>query len=175
MLTERLAMKYNISERSDMIKTIGVGDFAVVNDGGGIIKTYALGSCVAVMAWDWKRKIAGMVHIAHPRSTINEEKARDLPGYFADTGVRILLKQMELFGAERGKMWVKMAGGAAVMEQIQQFDIGKENVLAVRKILWESRMGILKSDVGGGRHRTVWIEAGTGKVHIRHNDEEWTL
>lgn len=158
-----------------MTETIGIGELAVVTGPGKVIKTYALGSCVAVIGWDWHHGVAGMVHVAHPDSSINQKKASETPGYFADTGVRELLKKMEQQGAKQSKIVIKLVGGAAVMEQILRFDIGKENVLAVKKALWQIRMGVLKSDVGGNLHRTVWIETDNGEVRIRHNDREWML
>ena len=55
---------------------IGIGHFKVSAKPGDEIKTYALGSCIAVVLYDKKAKIAGMIHIALPDSAVNAEKAK---------------------------------------------------------------------------------------------------
>ncbi|MDH4225679.1 MAG: chemotaxis protein CheD, partial [Deltaproteobacteria bacterium] len=49
---------------------------------------------MSVILLDSTTKTAGMVHIALPESEINPEKAKSMPGYFADTGVEALMEQM---------------------------------------------------------------------------------
>ena len=61
---------------------VGIGEWAVSNDVADTLKTYALGSCVAVMIYDSRLLIAGMIHIALPDSAVDAERARILPGYF---------------------------------------------------------------------------------------------
>jgi chemotaxis protein CheD len=68
---------------------LGVGDFEASNKPEDTIKTYALGSCVGVVMVDPKARIAGMIHVALPDSNINPAKAKQHPGYFADTGYGI--------------------------------------------------------------------------------------
>ncbi|MFZ4618068.1 MAG: chemotaxis protein CheD, partial [Rectinemataceae bacterium] len=104
--------------------TLGVGDWAVSDNPQDIIKTYALGSCVGVMIYDVSRHIAGMAHIALPDSAVDPEKARRQPGYFADVGVSVMIEEMKKQGATRAHVWVKLAGGATVMDPNGIFDIG---------------------------------------------------
>ena len=69
---------------------VGIGEYCVSNDPDDIIKTFALGSCVAVIMYDKIKKIAGLIHIALPYSEISDEKREKLPGYFADSGFTLL-------------------------------------------------------------------------------------
>ena len=93
---------------------VGIGD-VTVSGGEKEIKTYALGSCVALVVWDSMLKVGGMVHVALPESEINPEKARDKPGYFADTGLPVLFAELKKIGANRKTCWVKMIGGASIL------------------------------------------------------------
>ena len=47
---------------ADKPVVVGIAEMEVVRDSGKIA-TYALGSCVGVCLYDYKNKVAGMVHI----------------------------------------------------------------------------------------------------------------
>ncbi|MEZ4598817.1 MAG: chemotaxis protein CheD [Syntrophotaleaceae bacterium] len=147
---------------------LGIGDYGASNSPGSTVKTFALGSCVAVIVLDPKTHTVGMVHVALPDSSINEAKGRERPGYFADLGVPLLLKEMTRCGAPsngRGLV-VKLVGGASIMDHSETFNIGKRNVLAIKKMLWSFGMGPLAEDVGGNHSRTVTVAVDTGKVVV---------
>ncbi len=145
---------------------IGIGDLGASKGQDDILKTFALGSCVAVILLDPKQRAAGMVHIALPEAKINPAKAQERPGYFADTGIPALLREMKKLGCQpnaRGLM-VKLAGGAKVMDPNDTFNIGKRNILAAKKALWAFGLGPVAEDVGGNFSRTVAISLATGDV-----------
>ncbi|NQU65674.1 MAG: chemotaxis protein CheD, partial [SAR324 cluster bacterium] len=77
---------------------VGIGELAVSKTKGEIIKTFGLGSCVAMVVLDPKVRAVGLIHIALPDSTINLEKAKKQPGYFADTGIPYLMHEMAKLG-----------------------------------------------------------------------------
>ena len=74
---------------------LGVGDYGATKEQGGIIRTMALGSCVAVMILDRGTRCVGMDHVALPESSVSPDRARQLPGYFADTGIPALIEIMK--------------------------------------------------------------------------------
>lgn len=147
---------------------LGVGDLGVTNRPGDIIKTLALGSCVAVVLLEPRSRSVGMVHVALPESSIDAKKAVTQPGYFADTGVAALLSEMKrITGVDSvRKFIVKLAGGAKVLDPNNTFNIGKRNELAVKKVLWSLGMGAHAEDVGGHITRSVSVEVDTGRVII---------
>jgi len=154
---------------------LGVGDWAVSDDAMDVIKTYALGSCVAVIIYDVSVRIAGMVHIALPDSAVDPEKAATQPGYFADIGVAVMIEEMKRRGATRAHVWVKLAGGATVMDPKGIFDIGKRNVLAIKRALWRSSLGPIAEDTGGGTSRTVSMAVADGTVALTAGQRQWTI
>ncbi len=160
------------------VNVIGVGDVGVTKDVGATLKTFALGSCVAVILLDPTHRAVGMAHIALPRSKTNPERAKATPGYFADTGLELLFEQMSDLGCDPdGKgMVVKLAGGAKVLEMDATFDIGKKNALAIKKHLWKRGLGPVSEDIGGNKSRTVELDAETGRVTISSSTgERWEL
>ena len=85
---------------------IPIGGLDVSNVTEETIRTLALGSCIAVIIYDPLKKVAGMIHFALPDSKANPDKAEVMPGYFADTGIPLLLEKMVKLGAELKNSWV---------------------------------------------------------------------
>lgn len=147
---------------------IGVGGLAASKTQGDVIKTYALGSCVAMVLIDLKTNSMGMVHIALPSSEVNPQKSNLSPGYFADTGIPALIQLMTNLGCRnngRG-MVVKLVGGASILDANHTFEIGKRNVLTIKKILWRYGMASSAEDVGGSHSRTISLSVDTMEVLI---------
>jgi chemotaxis protein CheD len=147
---------------------VGIGELAVSKNPDEVIKTFGLGSCVAVIVLEPKVRAVGLIHIALPESVINPEKAKKQPGYFADTGIPYLIEAMaKLGGQPEGKgLIVKLVGGAQVMDPNQRFNIGKRNVLAIKKILWKYNLAVVAEETGGNNSRTVDVAVRTGRVTI---------
>ncbi|MFP4178798.1 MAG: chemotaxis protein CheD [Spirochaetaceae bacterium] len=154
---------------------VGIGEWKVSNQQDDIIKTYALGSCVAVITYDQKKGVAGMIHIALPESKVNAGKAERLPGYFADTGLPLLIKDMERKGADKKSIKVRLAGGASIMDENRNFDIGRRNTIAVKRFLWKNGLGVIREDTGGNKSRTVAVNVSDGTVTVSNSGKTWTL
>jgi chemotaxis protein CheD len=147
---------------------VGVGDCRVSADPGAEIVTYALGSCIAVAIWDPVAKVGGLLHFMLPDSSIDRiSGGRDNPYRYADTGTPMLFRTAYQQGAEKRRLLVRLAGGAAVVDDDGVFNIGKRNYAALRKILWKAGVMVHGEDVGGSNSRSVRLEVGTGKFFIR--------
>lgn len=147
---------------------VGIGEVAVSKNPDEVLKTFGLGSCVAIIALDPKVRTVALIHIALPDSSINPDKAKQLPGYFADTGIPHMFGEMSKQGSQpNGKgLIIKLVGGAQVMDPNQRFNIGKRNVLAIKKILWKYNLAVVAEEVGGNISRTVDVNVKTGRVTI---------
>ncbi len=144
---------------------VGVGDYATSKNPKEIVKTLALGSCVAIVVLDPVNRAIGLLHVALPESSINKKRALEKPGMFADTGINTLLEEMKKAGYQMGgRLIVKLAGGASIMDPNNTFNIGKRNILAVRKCLWHYKLGAVSEDIGGTISRSVSVNLKTGKV-----------
>ena len=94
---------------------------------------------------------------------------------YADTGMKVLVDKMISMGANKRRIQVKIAGGAAMDSGPKGFDIGKRNHLAIRKILWKNGMLISSEDVGGSSPRNLHINIENGSVTVRSNNLEKNL
>lgn len=157
------------------VVNVGIGEWAVSSVPGEILKTYALGSCVAVCIFDVQKRIAGLIHVALPDSSIDQAKTRATPGYFADSGLPLMIEEMKSKGASRPHVWVKMAGGASVLDNCGMFDIGRRNALAVKRILWRSTLELVAEDVGGSISRTISFAVDSGELVVSSGNEKWKL
>ena len=98
----------------------------------------ALGSCIAVVAHDPVARVTGMAHVALPGTARGVHRKRTV-GYYADTAVPALLRAMEeTIGARCGAgLSIKLFGGASMVDGMSHMAIGRRNVLAVRRALYE--------------------------------------
>lgn len=156
-------------------KDVGIGDLWVSKDPTEEIKTYALGSCVALVVWDKDNLVGGLIHIALPESKINPEKALDRPGYFVDSGLPLFFNELKRLGANRRSSWVKLIGGSSILDESNTFDIGRRNTLAVKKYLWKLGLALNAEDVGGSISRTVALTIGNGDLVISSGANKWTI
>jgi chemotaxis protein CheD len=154
---------------------VGIGDLEVSRNQEEVIKTYALGSCVAVIAYDKVNKVAGLMHVALPEASINPQKAAEKPGYFADSGMPAFMAALKKAAAAQSFLVIKLAGGASIMDDNGRFDIGKRNILAIRKLLWKIGLGTIAEDVGGSISRTVTVSVATGEVTLSSAGKQWSL
>ena len=129
--------------------------------------TYALGSCLGIVAHDPVARVGGLLHVMLPDSALDVWKASAHPAMFVDTGVPRLFREAYRLGAVKERMVVKVAGGASAQGTGDMFEIGKRNMIALRKILWKNGVLIKASDVGGVVSRTMSLDVATGDVMLR--------
>ena len=154
---------------------VGVGDCLVSNDPQGVLVTYALGSCIAILIHDAVAEVGGLLHYMLPDSSIDSAKARQRPFVYADTGIPRLFQMAYRMGAEKSRLYVAAVGGAQVMDPHGTFNIGKKNYLAMQKIFRNAEVMVETEEVGGTASRTVRLEIATGKILMRQGEEEREL
>jgi chemotaxis protein CheD len=146
---------------------VGIGDCQVSKDPESVIVTYALGSCIGLMIHDPVAGVGGLLHFMLPESSLDLAKAEKNPFMFADTGIPALFRSAYQLGADKRRLVVSVAGGAQMMDTQGAFNIGKRNVLMMRKILWKAGVMVHAEEVGGMTSRTIRLDIGTGKVLLR--------
>jgi chemotaxis protein CheD len=134
---------------------------------GDVIVTHALGSCLGISAHDPVAQVGGLLHVMMPMSNINPDKARLNPYMFVDTGVPKFFQELYGAGATKGRLCVKVAGGANVHANSKDtFAIGKRNFIVLKKMFWKNGVMLDAEDVGGQHARTMYVEIGSGRVWL---------
>lgn len=156
-----------LTDARESVIVVGVGDRRVASPPAVSLATYALGSCVALVAWDWKLKAGGLLHAMLPDSSIDPARALANPSIFVDTGVPALLRDLLERGSSRKQLRWCLAGGANMMADASHFEIGKRNHLALKKLLWRLGVFVDQEDVGGNESRSVRLDLETGRIDMR--------
>ncbi len=160
------------------VRVVGIGGLDASKSPEDTLVTYALGSCVALILYEPRIKLAGMAHIALPESSVSLAKATELPGYFADTGVPLLMRLLVKLGASpaTSRIRAKLVGGSRIMDNDRVFDIGSRNIEAIRARLREHKIVSAAEDIGGVLSRTVSVRVADGRVEIQTSDmKKWEL
>ena len=146
---------------------VGIGEFKHSKSVSDELKTYGLGSCVALIVHSKAQAAAGMIHVALPESEVNAVKAKSLPGYFADTGIPLVLDWVDrMSNGNRRLFTYRLYGGASILDSNGRFDIGRRNALAIKRLLWKYGCGVVREDLGGNASRTVSVQVDTGEVLV---------
>ncbi|MEN6464705.1 MAG: chemotaxis protein CheD [Syntrophaceae bacterium] len=148
-------------------QVVGISDFKVSGNRDDVLVTYALGSCIGVAVYDPVAGVGGLLHFMLPDSTLDQNKAKESPAMFADTGIPLLFKACYRLGADKKRMIVKVAGGASILDDTNYFRIGQKNITALRKIFWKNNVLIEREDTGKNHNRTVRLSIADGKVLVR--------
>lgn len=148
---------------------VGIADMKLSSARGDQIITHALGSCLGITVYDPVAAVGGMLHVMLPQSSIDEAKAADNPSMFVDSGVPRLFQEAYRLGAQKTRIEVRVAGGAATQTfgDDDYFQIGKRNMVMLRKLLWKNGVMIKAEDVGGTASRTMLLDLQTGAVTLK--------
>jgi chemotaxis protein CheD len=139
-----------------------------VGGGSSLLKT-TLGSCVAVVLYDPRKKIGGMAHIMLPKRLPNDATV----GKYADTAIAELLQRLLAGGCSRSNIRAVISGGANMFPQSgdrRVATIGEKNLAAVKRILNEMEIPIIHEDTGGEHGRALLFDNRSGELQIRTLD-----
>ncbi|ELY47704.1 chemotaxis protein CheD [Natronorubrum bangense] len=149
---------------------VGISEL-VVSEGDDTLKSYGLGSCLAIALYDPDREIGGLAHVMLPDGDAAENSDRK-PGKYADTAIRALLRRMVEQGANYTAVEAKIAGGSDMFE-FESFGegVGQRNITAAKAELEKLGVPLIAEDVGGDHGRTVEFTPGTGTLIIKTADK----
>jgi chemotaxis protein CheD len=154
-----------VRAQQSLEKSVGVGQWAVLN-GAGRLVSHGLGSCVAIILYDAKHRVAGMAHVLLPNETYSRDRSR--PAKFAQAAVPHLVEEMRRAGAT-GTLSARLVGGASMFGALlttSGINMGARNVAAAREALQRAGISVVAEDVGGEFGRTAWVAADDGKVTV---------
>ena len=156
---------------------VGIADMKLSTSRGDQLSTHALGSCLGITVFDPVAGVGGMLHVMLPQSSIDPEKATENPHMFVDSGVPRLFIEAYKLGAQKSRMHLKVAGGASTqgIGDEDYFQIGKRNIVMLRKLLWKNGVMITAEDVGGTSSRTMLLDLADGSVSLKVQGVEKVL
>jgi chemotaxis protein CheD len=152
---------------SRRVLQVGMAQYAV-GQGEDVLKTLGLGSCVGVCLYDPAMHLGGLVHIMLPEMALYQDKGTEAK--YADTGVRLLVRELQRKGAIPSRLLAKLAGGAQMFTfsgQSEVMRIGERNVAASHKALQELQIPVVAEHTGGNYGRTIEFSCNGGALEVR--------
>lgn len=136
-----------------------------VSLGSGTLRVLALGSCVAVIAYDRAGKRGGLAHVMLPGRALKRD-GEDRTKY-AEDAIDALFEKMKSLGGRIEDLEIVLIGGADVLGE------GNISMLVVNSVLDHlKRLGIkpAKQMLGGTQRRSVLIDTGSGRIIYTEGD-----
>ena len=147
--------------------TAKIGEI-VVGKKGDQLQALALGSCIGLVVYDPKLKVAALAHILLPEK--NKFSKPGPPGKYGTEATGESIKTVVSRGGLRENLVAKIAGGAKMFESLtsgSNMDIGSRNVASVTKSLGEHGIKILARDVGENQGRTIIFDVNSSLLRIK--------
>ena len=172
-LIQQVPKSAKLEKRVTTNKSIlGMGAHEVTNDPSKELKIFALGSCISLALFCPQRGVIGLSHVVLPNSSTDENKSKVTPGYFADTALAAMLKEMYALGCTKDMIFAKIAGGAKTQVDIgDYFGVGERNALAVETQLKKEGIKLLASDTGKEFSRTASMKVGDLNLSLHHPEK----
>lgn len=143
-----------------------MGEYVVSDRAGDVLRVFALATCVGVTAYSAEKRAAGLIHVVLP-APFHPQDRHERPGYFAETGILLLIGAMcKQYGCRVGELQIQMYGGAEQALELDVYNMGQRNIDAVKMSLARLGLMVWQSDLRGSVSRTLTMEVATGRVRV---------
>lgn len=151
-----------------MQRIVGIGKMVISDSIEDTIKTFALASCVGLVAYSPLKRVGGMIHIVLPEPPV-AKKSDGRAYYYATTGIPLMINKMcKEYKCAKEDLRIDLYGGANSIRNEDVFNVGRRNLMITRNIL--HNMNLRFSDIETGKHvsRTIELHIETGEVIINY-------
>ena len=150
---EKLSLA-NITQKTKGFPTHTVigGEFAVAPDSDNVALKTLLGSCVALMFYDRKKKIKAMNHFLLPDTNDNSNDMK-----YGLYSVEAMLNEMYKIGCLKSDIVAKISGGADIMNLNLKNSIGSRNVEFAKEFCHKEGFRIIPEHVRGEHGRLILL------------------
>ena len=140
----------------------------MVKRGAIVLRAMAIGSCIAIAAYDPKTKTAGMAHVMLPGRA--PEKYAEKNRYASDSIEELLIRMVES-GSVLEDIEVCLVGAGNVLEK-EDDTICESNIESVSSILKEKNIPVRASALGGYKRKGVFLDGKTGSVFFTEGNNK---
>jgi chemotaxis protein CheD len=138
--------------------------------GGGYTRIHTLlGSCVAITLWHPIKNIGGMCHYLLSSRGLNQQSTQ---GFYADEAIELFMRAIHKAHTRPQEYEVKIFGGGNMFEslghKVGPANVSQNNILTGKNLLKQYGFSSIKAtDVGGNRHRKIYLELWNGDVWVQ--------
>jgi chemotaxis protein CheD len=147
-----------------------------VSTKSAVLQSLAIGSCIAVVAYDVRFRIGAIAHVMLPGRA--PAKTAEKIKYAADA-IEEMLGRMKRAGADKDSIEVCLVGAGNVLKK-KSDTICRQNIESTRSLLRENHVRLRRTVLGGTKRKGVFLDVEMGRVSYTEGDEkekplyEWT-
>ncbi len=127
-----------------------------------MLQSKAIGSCIAIIAYDPTKNIASLAHVMLPGHAPADKKPSEKTRYAADA-IDAMLRKLSRLGSKKDDLEVTIVGGGNVLDRADD-TICKDNIESTLKILRETGLKVRAQALGGTNRRSVSLDLESGIV-----------
>ncbi len=136
-----------------------------------ILRSLAIGSCIAVAAYDSKAKIGAMAHIMLPGSAPGKSSERTK---YAANAIDEMIGMMVQADSQRSNIEVCLVGAGNVLQK-EDDAICAANMQSTTRLLEERNIPIRATALGGTERKSIFLDVESGNVSYRKGDRQERL
>jgi len=142
-----------------------------------IVVSTVLGSCVAITMFNKKLKFSGISHCLLPTCKDGNSNCENCSEHYkyVDCTITRMLEKFEQLNVKRSEIEVKLFGGADVLNNPSLApkinSIGKQNILAAKKLIHKNNLNLVATDVGGKYGRKLFFVTNNGEIFLHRMNE----
>jgi chemotaxis protein CheD len=163
-----MELQVTTSNAVSKMTAVNFAEMKISTNPAETLVAFSIGSGIGLTVFDPVTGIGGILSYILPDSTgargVDPEKAHLM---FADTGIPFFMDAIFEHGACQNNMKIVIAGGAHILDQPGEFNIGQKNVEALKTCLNRYDLQICHEDIGGTLSRTLSLEIGSGLSCIK--------
>ena len=137
-----------------------------IGRGKMMLRSVAIGSCVVITAYDFKKKIGAMAHVMLPGSAPNGTSERTR--YAADA-IDELVNKMIQAGSKQCDIETYLVGAGNVLKK-KDDTICKDNVTSITRLLERKHIPVRAMALGGTERKGVFLDVETGSISYMEGD-----
>ena len=134
--------------------------------GDVVLRSLAIGSCIAVAAYDAEARVGALAHIMLPGKAPEDcpEKTR-----YAEDAIAEMIGLMVHGGSDESGIEVCLVGAGNVLQK-EDDTICLANTRSTVRIFEERNIPIRATALGGTERRSIFLDIGTGRVTFRKGE-----
>ncbi|MBL7152709.1 MAG: chemotaxis protein CheD [Phycisphaerae bacterium] len=168
---------YDIGSKGKREKVWGLGMEDIIDvqigqvkagTGAIVLETRAIGSCIAIAAYDAGKKAGALAHVMLSGKAPVGSKESEKMRYVVDA-IEAIVDRMGDLGSKAGEIVVVVAGGGNMLDR-EDDAICRDNIESVLELLEKNGLRVAAQALGGTDRRSVFLDVGRGVIFCVEGD-----